>query len=264
MRISLAAGRAFTRADDERAPLVAVVNEAAARRFWPGTNAVGRRFRFNGASEGWREVIGVVRDVRHWGLARAANPEVYLPVRQDPSLSMTYVLATRLEPGSIAGEVRSAVRRIDAELVVSNLRSMRTVAAESVQAPRAALVLLGLFGLVALVLASAGIYGVVAHLVTLRTSEIGIRVALGARPRTVTWLILRDGVLPTVAGLAIGLGGAVVVMRSVRASLYEVSPVDPLTFASVAVLLLAAAGLACVLPVRRALRVDPIAALRAE
>jgi len=264
MGITLATGRGFLRGDDERAPQVAVVNEAAARKYWPGGSPIGKRFRFNGNGEEWREIVGVVRDVRHWGLTRPANPEVYMPVRQEPTLGLTFVLGTHLEPAAAAHDVRTAVQAVDGELVVSDLRSMRAVAAESVQAQRAALVILVLFGLVALVLASAGIYGVMAHLVAQRNREIGIRLALGARPRAVIWLILRDGLVQASAGLAIGLAGAVVVMRSFRAFLYEVSPGDPLTFVAVAVLLLGAALVACLVPSRRAMRVDPIAALRAE
>jgi putative ABC transport system permease protein len=266
MEIALVRGRGFAPQDDARAPLVAIVNEAAARRYWRDRSPIGTRVRVGG-TEDWREVVGVVRDVRHWGLSRAPNPELYLPLRQVrpyPWGSLFLVVAGASGATSLAPSVRAAVRTVDPDLVVSHVRTLEEVAAASVARERATMMLLGFFGAIALLLAAAGIYGVMAHLVSLRTSEIGIRMTLGARPRDVLRQILHEAVTQTAVGLAIGLLGAVVLMRAFRTMLHEVSPSDPLTLAGVALILLASALVACYVPARRAMRVDPVTALRAE
>ena len=261
MGIQLTAGRAFTPADRADAPPVAIVNETMARRYWPGTTPIGKRVQLVGTPQ-WREVVGIVRDVRHWGLERTVNPELYMPLPQMVYGFQTYALATDADPSSVAAAVREELRAVDPDLPVSSVRTMEEVAAASVAARRAGLVLLSTFGALALVLAAAGIYGVMAHLVTLRTAEIGVRMTMGARPSDVLRLVLKEGLVQAALGLAIGVGAAVLVMQSFRTLLYEVSPGDPVTLAGVTTVLVVTVLLACLVPARRAMRVDPVAALK--
>jgi predicted permease len=260
--VQLIAGRPFSAADREGAPLVVIVNDTMARRYWPGESALGKRVTFSGTPE-WREVIGVVRDVRHWGLDQPVNPELYLPQAQFPFSFMTFTLATTVEPPSIAPAVRDQLRAIDPDLPLTNVRTMQQVAARSVESRASAMRLLTIFGILALVLAAAGIYGVMTHMVALRTSEIGVRMTLGARPADVMRLILREGVIQAAVGLVLGLGAGVLLMNTFRSMLYGVSPSDPITLIVVGVLLLSTALLACVVPARRAMKVDPVSTLRA-
>jgi ABC-type antimicrobial peptide transport system permease subunit len=233
-----------------------------AKRYWPAVSPVGRRVRLTGNAGIWREVIGVVRDVKHWGLDRAVNPEIYLPQKQMVWDGLTFVLATDRDPAQLTAAVREQLRTVDPDLPLSNVRTMEDVAARSIAARRSSMVLLGIFGALALVLSAAGIYGVMAHLVALRTSEIGIRMTLGAQPGAVMRLILKEGVVQAAIGLTIGLGAAVLLTRAFRTMLYNISPADPVSLGAVAAILLSTAMLACVVPARRAMHVDPIAALR--
>jgi putative ABC transport system permease protein len=261
MGIQLAAGRFFTDTDRAGAPLVAIINETMARSYWPGQSPVGRRVSFTG-NPNIREVVGVIRDVHHWGVDAPVNPELYMPLAQSATQGMTFVVATQGHPSALAGAVREQLRSFDKDLPLSNVRPMTEVASRSLTSHRAAMLLLGIFGVLALVLAAAGIYGVMAHLVALRSSEIGVRVTLGARPSALLGLILKEGLAQAVIGLAIGLSAAVLVMRAFRSMLYEISPTDPLTLVAVAVVLLATALAACAIPARRAMRIDPVEALR--
>jgi putative ABC transport system permease protein len=259
--IPLIQGRFFTDADTANSPFVAIVNDTMAARYWPAASPIGKRFRLGGRPA-WREVVGVVRDVRHWGLDRAPNPEFYLPQRQMVWQSMNVVIATDVAPSVIADAVREQLRVVDADLPLSNVRTMNEVAAHSIASRRSALVLLAIFGGLALILAAAGIYGVMAHVVTLRTSEIGVRITLGAKPSEVLKLVLLEGMVQAGIGVAIGVTGGVLLMRSFRAMLYGVQPADLLTLVSVVAVLSITALLACLLPARRAMRIDPVDALR--
>jgi putative ABC transport system permease protein len=261
MGVQLVRGRPFTADDRADGPAVAIVNETMARRYWPDSSPIGKRVAFVGTG-GWREVVGIVRDVRHWGVDRPVNPEMYLPFSQFPLGRVTFAIGTSGDPRSIVGAVREHLRAVDPDLPLSNLRTMSEIAAQSLAARRTTMLLLGVFGVLALVLAAAGIYGVMAHLVALRTGEIGVRMTLGAPPGSVLRLVLVEGLLQATAGLIIGLAGAVFLMRSLRTLLYEVGPADPLTLAGVAALLLATAALACLVPAGKAMSVDPIRALR--
>jgi putative ABC transport system permease protein len=262
MALQLTGGRVFSDTDRADTPRVAIINETMARRYWPGVSPIGRRVALTGNPAQWREVVGVVRDVRHWGLARPVNPEMYLPLTQYVASSLAFVLATDRAPGDLAGPLREALRSLDPNLPLSDIRTMDEVAARSIASQRGMMVLLGAFAVMALILAGAGIYGVMAHLVTLRTAEIGIRLALGARPAAVLRAVLIEGAWQAVFGLLIGLAGAVALVRLFRGLLYGVQPADPLTLVAVAVLMLAAALIACLLPAMRAMRVDPVTALR--
>jgi putative ABC transport system permease protein len=261
MGVRLEAGRPFADADTPAAPLVAIVNETMARRYWPGDSPLGKRLLLNGTSD-MRVVVGIVRDVRHWGLDAPVNPELYLPLAQQPSSAMTFVVAATSDPGGLAGAVRDRVRQVDRALPVANLHPMTEVAAAAVAARRSTMMLLGVFAAIALVLAAAGIYGVMGHLVAVRTNEIGLRMTLGARPVQVLRLVLTEGAIQAAIGLTAGLTGAVFLVRFFRSLLYEVEPADPLTLATVAALLLTTALLACLVPALRAMRIEPVAALR--
>jgi putative ABC transport system permease protein len=261
MGITLRAGRPFGEADAIGQPLVVIINETMARRYWPNTSPVGKRVRLTGGTIEWREVVGVIADVKHWGLNQPVNPEMYFP-EQQMAWGLTFVLAADVEPSTLASGIRDVLRQVDPDLPLSNVRTMADVAARSVAARRSSTVLLAIFGALALVLAAAGIYGVMAHLVALRTSEMGIRMTLGARPRDVMRIVLGEGLVHAGVGLGIGFGAAVLVMRGFRSLLFQVGPADPLTLASVAVVLLVTALVACYVPARRAMRVDPVQALR--
>jgi ABC-type antimicrobial peptide transport system permease subunit len=241
--------------------LVVIVNETMARRYWPERSPIGKRLRTLGRQE-WREVVGVVRDVKHWGLDRRVNPEMYLPQRQMVYSALYFILSTDQDPVALTASVREQLRAVDPDLPLSKIATMAEVASRSVASRRAGMTLLGIFGVLALGLAAAGIYGVMAHLVALRTAEIGVRMTLGARPGDVMRLVLREGTVQAVAGLTIGLGAAVLLMRGFRTMLYEVSPADPVTLLVTAMILLATALAACIVPAYRAMRVDPVQALR--
>jgi putative ABC transport system permease protein len=261
MGIRLVAGRHFAASDHSESPFVVIVNETMARRYWPGNSPLGKRVRMGGTTVP-REVVGIVRDVKHWGFDRPVNPEMYLPQKQMVWDGLTFVLATDVDPVTLTAAVRSELKAVDPDLPLSNVRTMDDVASRSVAARRSTMLLLGIFGALALVLAAAGIYAVMAQLVVMRSPEIGVRMTLGAQPATVMRLVLKEGLIQAVAGLAIGLAGAVMVMRGFRTVLFQVSPADPLTLAAVAVLLLGTATLACIVPARRAMQVDPVQTLR--
>jgi putative ABC transport system permease protein len=260
--ITLLAGRPFTAADSATAPKVAIVNDTMAKRYWPGSSPIGKRVRLGGTEE-MIDVVGIVADVKHWGLEAPVNPELYLPLPQYLSRGVTFVVAADGDPASLAAAVRDRVRAFDPDLPLSGVRTMEAVASGSVAARRGGMMLLAVFGGLALVLAAAGIHGVMSHLVALRTAEIGVRMTLGATPAAVMGLVLREGTLQALAGLAIGLTGGVLLMRTFRTVLFGVAPADPITLTVVGVGLLATALLACAIPARKAMRVDPVTALRA-
>ena len=261
MRMTLREGRPLSSEDTEKSPFVLLVNETMARRYWPNQSPVGRRLQLGGESE-WRTVVGVVADVKFWGLTAAVNPEMYLPEGQYPMPFRSFVLRTSADPATLASAVREQIRQVDPNLPLAKLRTMKEITADSVGSQRSGMWLLACFGALALTLAAAGIYGVMSHMVTSMRSEIGIRMTLGARPASVMQLVLKEGLGEAAAGLALGIAGGVLVMRSFRTMLFEVQPADPLTIVAVAVLLLATAAIACTVPARRAMKVDPVEALR--
>ena len=261
MGITLLAGRPFTAADGPNAPKVAILNDTMARRYWPGSSPIGKRIGLAGV-DGWIDVVGVIADVKHWGLEANVNPEMYFPQAQYMVRGLTFTIATDGNPAALAAAVRDRVRAFDPDLPLSGVRTMEDVASVSVAARRGGMLLLGVFGALALVLAAAGIHGVMSHLVALRTGEIGVRMTLGASPGAVMGLVLREGTLQAILGLAIGLTGGVLLMRTFRSMLFGVEPSDPLTLAAVGAGLLVTAIAACAIPARRAMRVDPVTALR--
>jgi putative ABC transport system permease protein len=261
MGIALTSGRAFTADDTARTPRVVIVNDTMARRYWPGRSPIGTRIQLNGV-DGWIEVVGVVADVRHWGLDAAVNPEMYFPETQYVSRALTLVMDADGDPASLAAAARERVHSVDPNLPLSSVATMAEVAAGSVSSRRAGALLIVAFGALALMLAAAGIHAVMSHLVVLRTAEIGVRMTLGASPSSVLALVIREGTLQALAGLAIGVTGGILVMRTFQSVLFGVAPADPLTLVLVVTSLLATALAACALPARRAMRIDPVEALR--
>jgi predicted permease len=261
--VPLLQGRDFTEQDSEAAPRVVIINQVLARRFWPGEDAIGRRLKI--ASEPPREIVGVAGDTRHMALDKEAMPEMYVPYAQAPYVvSLQLVVRTPSEPKHLAAAVRDEVLAVNPNQPVSHVKTMEQYLDDSVAHPRFRSILLGLFGALALVLAMVGLYGVMSYAVTQRTHEIGIRMALGARSRDVRRLVLKQGLGLTLLGVVIGLAGALSLTRVLKTFLFQVSATDPLTLAVVSLLLILIALLACLLPVRRAMAVDPMVALRYE
>ncbi len=257
-------GRGFLPSDDATSVKVAIVNDTMARRYWPNSSAIGRRVRFTDQPDQWREVVGIISDVKHWGLDAPVNPEMYLPVSQFPSESMTFVLETNGNPLALIPIVQRHVRDLDANLPLFEVRTMEQVAAKSVERRRWTMQLLVCFAVLAVVLAAAGIYGVMAHLVSLRTPEIGVRLTLGAKPIAVLRQVLGEAIVQAVIGLILGLSASLAVMQGMRTMLFGIEPTDPLTLVTVAVGLLTVALVAVAAPAMRAMRIDPLSALRSE
>jgi putative ABC transport system permease protein len=250
MGIQLIEGRLFTERDTSTAPLVVVINDVMARRYWPKGSPIGKRMRFNGGDEPWREVVGIIRDVRHWGLDREVNPELYMPHEQQPSATLSFVLQVAASPTTLVPEMARLVRDFDPNLPLGTTRTMADVAARSVAARRWSAVLLGSFAILALALAGVGIYGVMAQLVSSRTSEIGIRLTLGAKPAGVLRQVVGEGLLYASTGLALGLVVSLAAMRGLNALLFQVAATDPLTLVVVSATLLVVAAGACIGPAR--------------
>jgi putative ABC transport system permease protein len=265
MGIRLLAGRTFTERDHRNAPRVVIASESLAKRYWPAENPVGRHIYIQ-VENGQRpyEIVGVVADVRAFGLEDPAPADLYFPLRQNPSSLLCMVLRTKGDPGALVSQLRAAVWSIDREQPVMYVMLMSELASESLAFRRAGMTLAGAFAALALVLAAIGIYGVLSYSITRRTREIGVRVALGATRAEVARLVLREGLTMTAIGIALGVGAALALSRYLASVLFQVKPADPLTYAAVAVILTAVAVLATLIPARRAAAVDPLVALRAE
>ena len=259
MRIRLAQGRLPTEDETARRAPVAVINRTAAQRYWAGQNPIGRRLRI--LTPEWREIVGVVDDVRHWGPSAEVNPEVYLPGVRNPT---HLVVRTSSDAAGVAGTIREEVRQLSPELPLSQMRTMDAVRGGAVASPRFYLILLGLFASVAFVLAVVGVYGVTSYTVAQSRTDIGIRMALGARGRDVVRQFVREGLALTSLGVVIGAAGAYAVTRLLTALLFGVTPTDAPTFAGIATLMVVVAATAVYVPARRAANVDPLVALRRE
>jgi putative ABC transport system permease protein len=268
LRIPLVAGRALTAADSQSAPLAVLVNQMTVRRYFDGNaaKALGARIRLGDESRAdtWRIVVGIVGSVRNDDIDSPPLPMVYVPLAQRPSREMTLVVRTTGDPLRFVDEARAAVASVDREQPVYDVKSMAQVLEEDMRQSVLLIGILGIFAGIALVLAALGIYGVVSHAVAQRTHEIGVRMALGAAVRDVVRLVARQGLTPVFIGLVLGLGAGVAVSRLMSGLLYGVTPTDPITYLSVVAILAGVALLACVAPARRAARVDPLIALRAE
>ena len=264
LRIPLLRGRLFDELDDDKAPQVAVVNEAFARTYWRNESAIGKRLRRDRPGSPWITVIGIVANARTESLAEAKVPQVYLSLYQSPTHHMAIFLRGPLDPAAIAKGVREQVQSVDGSLPVYGAQRLEETVSASLSQRRFSLEMVVLFALTALLLAGIGIYGVISYMVSARAHEIGIRLALGAGRSDILRMVLRQGLRLAVAGAAVGLIAALIVTRLMAGLLYGVRPADPVTFAAVALLLIGVGALACYLPARRAIQVDPMAALRCE
>jgi putative ABC transport system permease protein len=264
--IPLLEGRDFTDADIENGPKITIIDERIAREYWPNESAIGKRIRF-GPPEGnepWHTIVGVVGAVRHERLEATTRNSVYLPHTEIPTGRMSLVVRTAAKPELLIEPVRGQIRELDPDLPITNVRTMGEVVARSVWQPRLYTILFGIFAAVALLLAAVGLYGVMAYTVTIRTHEIGLRMALGAQAGDVLKLIAGQGIKLVMIGVATGLGAALLLTRLMSSLLFSTSASDPLTFTGIAVLLTMVALLACWIPARRATKVDPMVALRYE
>ncbi|HEV2423858.1 MAG TPA: ABC transporter permease [Terriglobia bacterium] len=262
--IALRSGRYFTDQDNRSSRHVMIVSESLARRLWPRGQAVGKRVDAGFSNAGWCTVVGVVGDVKQRGLDKSASLAIYLPYEQLPVPYLTLILRTSSDPLSAVPAARHAIESVDPELPLYDVASMEQLIYNSVSEPRFNTTLLAIFAGLALVLATVGIYGVMSYTVTQRTHEIGIRMALGARSGDVLRSVIAQGALRAGAGIVLGLTGALFLTRFLRTLLFGVHPMDPMTFAAVAALLAGVALLASYIPARRAMRIDPLAALRCE
>jgi predicted permease len=265
MGIPLVEGRTVTDADTADSPEVAVVTRTLARRYWPGESALGKRLRFdNDSGTPWRTVVGVVRDVKQLGLDVEAPPVMFIPYSQFALPFTTLAVRSGLSSASIAALVRTQLAALDEDLAPGDIKTLQDVLHGSMAQPRFRTFLISSFALVALVLAAVGVYGLISSSVTQRTREIGIRLALGATPRLLLGALMREGLVLCALGIGIGVVGALLTARVLATFLFGISPGDPLTFASVAMLLVAVGALATYIPARRTLSVDPMVALRVE
>lgn len=266
MQIPLVRGRTFNEQDVASTPRVALISEALAQIYFPNQDPIGKQMIFGFPPDGAapREIVGIVGDVRDVRLDQKPGPMMYVPFAQAPIWGGEIVVRTNLSPSSAANTIRGDVRSIDPDLPVTDVEMMTTALSESVAQPRFGTVLLSLFGVLAVVLAAAGIFGVISHWVASRTREIGIRMALGATPRIVLRLVLSESAKLLLLGLALGIAGALAIGRFFSTLLFGVRPADPLTYAAVALLLVLVALAASYVPARRAMRVAPMVALKYE
>jgi predicted permease len=268
MGVSLLHGRFFTSHDDKDAPKVLIINRQMARMYWGADDAVGGRLTFEDhpTEKDWMTVVGVVGDVKDRPSDAAAHPGLWWPVLQEPwgFSEMSIAVSANADPGALAAQVREVVRSLDSNLAMSDVRLMDEIASDSFSTSRLALFLVALFAALAVTLAGIGIYGVISYSVGQRTHEFGLRIALGARHSDVIRQVMVQGVRLALGGIGIGIAAALGLGRVLWSLLYEVSATDPLTFASVALIAIAIALLACYIPARRATTADPAAALRAE
>jgi predicted permease len=256
----LVAGRAFSYSDRADTPPVVIVNRTMAQHYWPGENAIGRRISGNGG-ERWSTVIGVAADARQQ-LDESPKDEIYLPMFQSGQLSSNWLVRSSLDEATVIDELKAAVRSLDPDQPIDHFRTLSEVRLASLSSPRLTATLLGLFALLALVITATGIAGVIAFSVNQRAQEFGIRMALGAGRARVLGMVLKQGLQFVLVGLAIGMAGALVLTRLLTNLLFGVEPTDAITFLSVALVLVAVAAVACLVPARRAASVDPLVALR--
>jgi putative ABC transport system permease protein len=264
--VRLLSGRSFDERDRRDSLPVAVVSDLAVHEYWPTENPLGRRVAVEWV-EGrpiWRQVVGVVQSTHHFGLEAPQKPEIYVPHSQAPSPFMQLIVRTAQDPATLESAIRAQIAAIDPQQGISGLQTLEGLLARSTARRRFQAVLVSTFAVLALVLAAIGVYAVMAYMVTQRRREIGVRLALGARPADVVQMVLRNGLRLTIAGVVLGLAGALALSRALEHFLFGVSPLDPLTYATVTLVLVCIAGLAAYVPSRGAADVDPLLVLRDE
>ena len=259
MGVPFLAGRDFTPQED----LVLIVNDSTAKKLWPGENPLGKRVKFQPNGD-WIPVVGVVADMKALGLTAEPRIEMFLTLGQDTFRSGFLIVRSNVGTETMVPSLRAAVLAIDPNMAIYNIKTMEKVVSDSIAQPRFNMVLLAIFAGLALILASVGIYGVMSYSVTQRTQELGVRMALGAQRRDIFSLVLKQGIILALIGVAIGLAGAIGLSKALASVLYGVSATDPVTFISVAVIMLAVALVACFFPARKATKVDPLTAMRYE
>jgi predicted permease len=274
MRIPVERGRAFTEQDNEHGPPVALIDASFARKYFPNQDPIGKHLNL-GLFETQPEIVGIVGHVEHWGLGsrehQSLQAQLYLPVWQVPDRfwpllanGSQYVVRASATAGDIGSAIRQGAEKVVSSAVLYDVRPMEEIVARSISTQRLTMFLLSIFSALALILSAVGIYGVISYLTSQRTKEIGVRVALGASRRDVLRMVLGNGMKITLVGVAIGIAAAFGLTRLITTLIYGVDASDPITFASVAILLSGVALLACYIPACRAMRVDPIVALRYE
>jgi predicted permease len=264
MDMTLQRGRLFNEFDNDKAEPVALINEAMARLYWPNEDPLGKHVKLSRRATSWTTIVGVVADARTESLEDARIPLIYSSLYQRGAKHLAIFLRGQLDPAAIPDQVREQVQSLDPTLPVFGAELLTQTVSGSLAQRRFALEMVGLFALTALFLAAIGIYGVISYIVTERTHEIGIRLALGAPRSNILRIVLRQGLGLAIVGAAVGLVCSLIVSHLMASLLYGVRPTDPLTFAGVAFLFLGVAVLACYLPARRAMKVDPMLALRYE
>ena len=265
MHMPIVQGRDFSADDDEGALKVAIVNQTMARRFWPDGKVIGQRVTMDQPGHPIEfTVVGVVHDARLFATVTSSRSEMYVPFWQDPFGRMSLVIHTTFDPAGVTPAVREVLHSLGSSIVLSNFQTMQDLLYKSVGEPRFDAQLFGMLAGLALLLAMVGIYGVISYAVTLRTREFGVRMALGAQPGNILRMVIREGMLLVIAGIALGIGGALALGRVLQSLLFEIKPTDPATFVGVTIALATVALAACWIPARRAMNVDPIVALRYE
>jgi putative ABC transport system permease protein len=263
--IPLLQGRDVGSQDRWDSPASVIINATMARQFWPGQSPIGRRITFGETGDDdWLTVIGVVADVKQGSLVDEARPQMYAPQSQTALEEMALLVRTGADPAQLPPAIRQVVRSLDPDVPVSEFRLLDDIRSASLSTDRFRTILLGAFAGLALLLAAVGVYGVISYGVTQQSREIGIRMALGARRAEILRLVLGEGMLPVAVGLVVGVLAAAALSRFLGSLLYAVAPLDPSTFAAMSAVLTVVALAACLLPARRATRVDPVRAIRSE
>jgi len=264
--LPLLRGRDFTEADGQNAQRVAIISRLMAERYWPGQDAIGRRIKQGqpDSKQPWMTIVGIASDAKYNPYFEAIDGVVYVPYAQNPDINATFLLRTAGEPFNFISAVRAKIRGVDADQPIYDPKTLAKTIHEQLIGISFMAAVMGVLGVIALVLASSGVYGVMAQSVTERTHEIGIRIALGAEPRQVLRWIVGRGIRPAIAGLAIGLITAFVLARLLAGLIFGVSATDPAIFGGIAILLGLVAFATCYVPAQRTLKVDPMVALRQE
>jgi putative ABC transport system permease protein len=263
MGIPVIRGRGIEARDADGAPRVVVINQTMKNRYWPDSDPIGERNSFRGP-DSFATIVGIVGDTRVESVGDEPYSQAYAPFAQQPTRVMGIAARITTDPRQAAAQLRRAVKDLDPSLPLAQVQSMDAYVKDSLARPRVSMLVLGIFAAVALVLAAIGIYGVTTFAVSQRTREIGVRIALGAAKTDVIQMIVRQGMIPVITGLAIGIAGAWAATRAMRSVLYGISNTDPITYVVIAIFLAIVAFVAALIPARRATRVDPVEALRSE